>query len=177
MNVSVRRRVSTLLFGLLASLVAVVGLSLTAASAAPYGTTTATVGLSTTAPCAGGTMSASGSGFGAGESVSLVLNSEPQSAGTVQADADGRFSASVTIPAGLTGRHVLTATGASTGSVTSGSFTIVASCDATPVAAQGSSGGGLAYTGVPAYALAAGAILLLLGGAVLLFLGRRRSNA
>ncbi|WP_353112534.1 fibronectin type III domain-containing protein [Microbacterium sp.] len=57
---------------------------------------------------AGGSVEVSGTGFTAGEELSMELRSEPVAIGTVTADADGAFSARATIPAATpAGEHTV----------------------------------------------------------------------
>ncbi|MBV9950386.1 MAG: IPT/TIG domain-containing protein [Acidimicrobiia bacterium] len=59
----------------------------------------------------GGTLDVAGQGFDPGSEVTLTLHSDPIVLGTVTAGADGRFTATVMIPAVEPGDHTLVATG------------------------------------------------------------------
>lgn len=127
-----------------------------------------------------------GDGFAPGETVTITDNGRP--VGTTTADDRGRFSyrycaSSATRP----GRHVLEATGATSGRSVS-AVVIVTGVEQSaprPVSGpalagdgggggQGSAGGPLAFTGFPALALVLGGTLLVtLGSAVLLLVERR----
>ncbi|WP_164704306.1 hypothetical protein [Blastococcus litoris] len=61
---------------------------------------------------AGQQLTLTGSGYAPGSLVDLYVYSTPQKIGSVTADSSGRFSAQVTLPAGLAaGKHSLVATG------------------------------------------------------------------
>lgn len=73
------------------------------------------------------------SGFGAGEVVRLYLdtgNAAPFA--TAQAQSNGSFAATVTLPDATNGSHRFVATGMSTGRITNTGFTVVPSLDRTP---------------------------------------------
>ncbi|MBO9578073.1 MAG: LPXTG cell wall anchor domain-containing protein [Microbacteriaceae bacterium] len=65
-------------------------------------------------PKAGETLTIAGFGFPAGAPVELVLHSDPVPLGAVTASSLGTFSATVTIPAGVSGAHELVATSGAT---------------------------------------------------------------
>lgn len=112
----------------------------------------------------GGTLSFDLDGFLPYENVSVVVYSTPVFLGWFQADAAGRVSGTVTLPAGLEGgTHTLQLTGAASGFVASGSFVLLA----------------LAASGADTDALWMGTALLGLGGALLVARagGRRRAAA
>lgn len=64
----------------------------------PEQSTPPTLALSTRAVSAGGTLGLTGSGFAPGETIRVELQSDPVILGTVQADGDGAFHTTVTIP-------------------------------------------------------------------------------
>jgi hypothetical protein len=108
-----------------------------------------------------------GDGYLAGSNVELIVYSTPVSLGTVQAGADGRFTATVTLPAGLAnGTHHLVASGVDA----AGNPRYLVS----EITVSG--GTGLAYTGFSALPyIGAGALALLAGGG-LLVASRRRAG-
>ncbi len=77
----------------------------------------------------GGLLTVSGTGFEPGETISLVLHSDPVDMGTTTADADGAFSFTWTVPAGTEGEHTVVATGATSGTVREASVTITAASE------------------------------------------------
>ncbi len=129
-----------------------------------------TVPGSTVSP--GGRITLSGTGFLPGSTVDLYVYSAPTKVGTATADANGAFSATVTLPEGLAaGTHHLVAAGVDA----SGNPRYLVS--AVSVAAASSGGSGLAYTGAEPLPLLAGAGVLLLAGTALVIVGRRRRTA
>jgi hypothetical protein len=167
------------------------------AASAPLTTTDAdkTVGV-------GEQVTVSGSGYLPGSDVEIVMYSAPQVLTTVVADADGDFTATVTVPAGLaSGTHHLVAAGvdedgtprylvvevvvtggvaAVTGATAAGSsLTATGEAGATEIATTGTkaatAGGGLAYTGFSALPFVGGGLLALLAGGGLFLAARRRS--
>lgn len=159
-----------LVLGMVAS---VVGLSAGSAGAAPYPPVTcAHLAVSTTAPFAGQAIDITGSGFGAHESIALMLNSPPVTVGHATTDAAGSFSTTITIPKSASGKHLLSSTGGT------------ASCPVDPVglnfgghAVNGAgfspSARGLAFTGFDALAALAVALGLIAIGIVAVRSGRR----
>jgi len=138
----------------------------------------------------GAAVHVTGSGFVPGESVAVELHSDPISLGIVTAGSDGVVDTTVTIPADapagahrivltgkmstLTGGSALTVAGATTpgGSDGSGTGTDSSGSGSTPAAPASASGSGtaqLAATGaeIPSAALLGGALMLLLGLAVI----------
>lgn len=109
---------------------------------------------------AGGTQTATATGFYETESVSAILNSTPVDVGTFRADADGVVTAEFTVP--LTtepGEHRLVLTGQRSGYVAEGTFEVVAAVS--PAAILGT----LATTGTDANRMAMTGLALLIGGA------------
>ncbi|OZB83406.1 MAG: hypothetical protein B7X41_04520 [Microbacterium sp. 14-71-5] len=141
----------------------------------------------------GAAVHVTGSGFAPREPVLIELHSTPISLGMVTAGADGVVDTTVTIPADapagahrivltgqmstLTGGSALTVAGATTpggsdGSGTGGTGTDPSGAGSTPAAPASASGSGtaqLAATGaeIPSAALLGGALMLLLGLAVI----------
>lgn len=159
---------------LTASVAAVVGLLLGAlafaasANAAPY-TNQATISVSTQNPAVGGSLTISGDGFAADETVSLTLHTQTYNLGSATTDVSGRFTATVTLPAGVSGAHTIVATGLSSGQTTSITITIGSSVSSS------ASSGGLPNTGVAVLGVGVVGAALLIGGAAMLVVGQRRS--
>ncbi|MHB8188202.1 MAG: hypothetical protein ACYDDU_19470 [Dermatophilaceae bacterium] len=159
-----------------AALIAVFGMIIAAvafagpANAAPY-TNPATSSVSNQTPAAGSSFTLSGSGFGANEDVANVLHSLPYTLTPARSNASGNFSVTVTLPAGVTGVHTIVSTGATTGRTATVTITIGGVTTSGAV----TTGGGLAFTGADVIGIGGLAMLLILGGSVLLFAGRRRT--
>jgi hypothetical protein len=136
---------------------------------------------SSSASCAGGSLTVSGVNFESNESVTVTLSGST-TLGTATADPNGSFTTTVTIPAGTAPgtSYTIVATGAS-GDTSSTAITIDASCTPssgvafTPSSGTGTDpGSGLAFTGADIAAMSGvGAIALGLGG-FLILAGRRR---
>ena len=119
----------------------------------------------------GGQMTVSGTGYRPGSTVDLYVYSTPVKVGTATADANGVFSAVVTLPAGLAaGTHHLVAAGVDP----SGNPRYLVQQVSVTTAAS-SSTPGLADTGAEPLPLLIGAGALLLAGTALTSLGRRRT--
>jgi len=87
-----------------------------------------------------------------------------------QADSSGAFCATIVLGASLSGTHTIVATGTTSGS-TSGSTLQVAGV----VASSGTTPSGeLAFTGAAVIGIGALGALLLVGGVIMVFAGRRR---
>jgi hypothetical protein len=80
------------------------------AEAYPPTTCPGMLSLSTTTPLVGETITVTGADFTAGAQVHLVMHSKVFDLGTFKADAQGEFTAQVTLPEGVTGSHVISAT-------------------------------------------------------------------
>ena len=74
----------------------------------------------------GARLTVSGTSFAPGEQVRLELHSTPVLLATVTADAQGRFTATLTVPRVAPGAHQVVATGDSSGRRASASLTVVA---------------------------------------------------
>jgi hypothetical protein len=135
-----------------------------------------TLSVSTTHPAVGEQITVTGQRFDANERVTLVLTKPTHKLGTATTDADGTFSTTVRMPAGVTGHKTITARGAQS------------VCPADPVqilienrsadnggpGGSGGSGGTPAMTGMDIGGLLiAAAALIGLG----LLLNRRRTGA
>lgn len=126
--------------------------------------------VSATVISAGHTMTFSGSGFSAGETVKASVNG--MVVGTYTANASGFVSGSYVVPANFKpGRYTMTLTGATSGRVLKVSFTVV---PAVANAGVVGNGGSLAYTGAEVGGLATGGAVLIVGGAAALVAARRR---
>lgn len=147
-----------------------------AAIAAPY-TNGPTQSISTSNPEPGGKVSVAGGGMVAKEKVAIELHSTPVLLKTVQADANGAYSADVKLPTDATCSHELVAVGKTSGRTVATDIVIgdPAHCPELNGGAGAGAGGGssLPKTG----AQVAGIALLgaaLVGGGVTL---RRRAKA
>jgi hypothetical protein len=113
----------------------------------------------------GAQVTLSGSGYQPGSVVELVVYSTPVSLGSVVADANGAFSATVTLPASMAnGKHHLVSVGVDA----AGNPRYLVS----EIIVSG--GTGLAYTGFSPAPYLGGGAALLLAGAGLIVAGRRR---
>jgi hypothetical protein len=125
---------------------------------------------------AGGTQTVTGTGFTPGEWVHGVLHSDPIDLGMAQADAEGRVTFVVELPAGFqTGAHSVVLTGATSGRVATATFTVAEAAPAAsvvPVAAPASPE--LAYTGAEVGGVLLGGLALVGAGGALAVAGRRR---
>jgi hypothetical protein len=178
-----------------AALVAVLGMILAAfsfassATAVPAGYSHApTVGVSTTSPGVGSTITVSGSGFASGETVNITVGN--YGVGAAHANRAGEFRTQVSLPSGLSGSQTLTATGETSGHTASITLCIGGNCGTAggppPVnnggvsnggANNGGGGGILASTGVAVIGIGGLGLVLLLGGGLMLLAGRRRNAA
>lgn len=131
----------------------------------------------------GDVLTVEASGFGSGERVRIVLNSDPVLLATVTADAEGLLSTQVRIPSAVpAGAHTITATGLGSGATAAAGLRIVVT--AAPEGAGPAAGGYdgiLGNTGTEGGTTASGIALLLLAfGAVAVGAGaliRRRRAA
>lgn len=119
-------------------------------------------------PAAGSSLEFCGSGFQANETVTIALDNGTTFPSVV-ADSSGAFCTTVVLGASLSGKHTITATGASSGR-TSSTEIQVAGVGATADTATGS----LALTGATVLSIGALALMLLVGGALMMLAGRRR---
>ena len=123
-------------------------------------------------PAAGSSFTVRGTGFAAGEKVTIKLSSGA-SLGTATADSSGAFSFSVKLPSGVTGAQTIVFTGATSGKTSSQAITVGAVSASTGSTATG---GTLAFTGAAVMALGSLAILLVVGGGLMMLAGRRRKS-
>jgi len=149
----------------LSSVVALIIATLTfaaTANAAPY-TNAATVSVSNQNPSEGGSLGVTCAGFTGGERVGITLDAQTDLASGT-ADASGSFNTTVTLPQGVTGQHTIVCAGAA-GETASLTITIGATT---------TGGGGLSNTGVAVVGIGSLGVILLVGGALLLMVGKRR---
>jgi len=139
------------------------------ASAAPYVTAPAT-SVSNAAPAAGSSLKFCGSGFQPGETVTIALDNGTTFP-SAQADASGAFCSTLVLGVSLTGTHTVTATGATSGSTSS---TTIKVAGVAAAAGGNTTDSQLAFTGAAVIGVGALGGLLLAGGAVMVFAGRRR---
>lgn len=158
------------------------------ANAAPY-TNAPTLSVSTSNPAVGATLTVAGADFVAGTTVDLTLHTQTYDLGTATVDAGGSFTTTVTLPAGVSGTHTLTATDPAGNTILTASLTIVIGADnsgggsngagsaGNGALAAGGGNGGLAYTGAPVTGIVVVGLLLLLAGFVTLLTSRRRKTS
>jgi hypothetical protein len=163
-----RRRFAALLVAVLGTLVSLV-LGASAAQAVPGYTDHASISFSATGSC--GHLTVSGEGFAPNEQVTLTLHTKVYTLTTVTTDANGDFSAAVTLPDGVDGNHKIVAVGTS-GDRANGRLTLT-NCGGTG-GQSGGGGGGLSNTGVAVMSIGGLGLLLLIGGTILVVSGRRR---
>lgn len=143
------------------------------AFAYPPTTCPGTLSLSTTNPLAGETITVTGHNFTAGADVHLVLRTKAYDLGTFRADAQGSFTAQVTLPAGVYGQHTVVAVSGAR---------LIAQCPGDPIQIHspgGESTGpggppGTSFTGTDLLLILLAAAVLLGAGAIFLQSGRRR---
>lgn len=172
---SVFKKLGLMLVALLA--IAATGLAVsTSANAQPYVQETFT---SPPTAAGGQPITITGSGWVPGETITLTLHSDPMVLGTTTADASGDWSVTVTIPTSATcGEHTITATGSATNRAAdqpkseSHGITITPPCVQPSVSTTPPSS--VSVTGVAAMGIGALGVVLLVGGGVMLLLGRRR---
>jgi hypothetical protein len=165
------KSVRVLLAMLLGTFLTFVGVAASPAAAGPYPPSTCPqLGVSTTTPFPGQQITVTGSGFVAGESVTLILDTSATVLGHVTVSGDGTFSTTVTIPENFTGIHTIKVLGDTSG------------CPVDPiqitVQGHGPSGGpgGPAFTGFDALLAVVIALALIAAGVTLSRSGRRRRH-
>lgn len=168
--------------------VAPLTLAPSANAAAPY-VTAPTLALSTTTPPCAGTLTVTGSGFVPGSTVTLTLHSTVTSLGSVVVNANGSFTKTVTLPAGVSGTHTIVAEGppTATNSNRAEATITIGVCPTTtpttpvttppPSPAAPPSKPSLAFTGVQIFGMVALVVVLLGIGGGLVYMGRRRRGA
>jgi hypothetical protein len=167
------KRLRAPLIVMFAVIMAALAFAVPANAAAPY-TTQPTTSVSNQAPTAGSNVTFCGSGFQAGETVSITLDNATTQP-SVAADTSGAFCTVVVLGASLTGTHTLTATGVTSGRTSSTTINVLGlSANAAPTPTSS----GLAFTGANAIGIGGlGGLLLLVGGAMVLAGKRRKVNA
>ena len=169
---STRTRLRTpliVMFGVIMAMVAFAA----PANAASYATQP-TTSVSSQSPTAGSSVTFCGSGFQAGETVTIGLTNGTTYP-SVAASSSGAFCTVVVLGASLTGPQTLTATGLTSGRTSSTTIQVLGlSASAAPAPATS----GLAFTGANAIGIGGlGGLLLLGGGAMVLVARRRKVNA
>jgi hypothetical protein len=150
-------------------IMAMVAFATPANAVAPYATQP-TTSVSNQSPTAGSSVTFCGSGFQAGETVTIGLNNGTTYP-SVAANGSGGFCTVVVLGASLTGPQTLTATGLTSGRTSTTTIQVLGlSASAAPAPATS----GLAFTGANAIGIGALGGLLLLGGAAMVLAGRRR---
>ncbi len=165
------KRLLALATALLAGLLLAIGFGSAAAQAAPY-TNQATCALNTQTPPEGASVTLSCSGFGSVDRINIVLHTATISLGSATTNSAGAFSRTLKLPAGVTGQHTIVSTDTSTSQTASVSLTIGGG---TSGGGGGGGGGGLSNTGVAVIGIGALGVVLLAGGGMMLYAGRRRS--
>ena len=155
------RRFTAALVGLVALILGAAAFS-GSALAAPY-VNAATVSVSNQNPSEGGSLGVTCAGFTGGEQIGVTLDAQTDLASGT-ANASGSFSTTVTLPQGVTGQHTIVCAGAA-GETASLTITI---------GAVTTGGGGLSNTGVAVVGIGSLGVILLVGGALLLMVGKRR---
>jgi hypothetical protein len=185
------KRLRASLIVMLGVIMAVVGFAAPAA-AAPY-SNQATTSVSSSHPTAGSTITFCGAGFLAGERVAITL--DRTSYPSVNASKGGTWCTRIALSSRLSsGNHTLTATGNTSHRSSSTRIRVEAqhhgdtrvlgesatagtssnSVIPANLSVAGSTTGGLAFTGTNAIGVGALGGLLLLGGAAMVLVGRRR---
>ena len=163
---------------LFAVIVAVIGMVIAAASlgvaASAYPTgQSPTIATSASTVQQGGTLTVTGDHFTPNASATLSLHSAVVPLGTVSTDANGQFSAQITIPSSEpAGTHTIEALDNPTGDIAAATITVTAG--GTGGGGGGGGGGGVAETGVAVISIGAVGLVLLVGGGLMLMAGRRR---
>lgn len=167
---------------LMALALAVLGVAIVrpVASASAYPATTCpTLGVSTTTPAPGESITVTGSDFDAHTSVTLLLDRSSTVLGTAHTDGTGSFTTHVTMPDGVTGNHLIEAKGAQT-QCPADPVQIFPGHAATGPGAPDTGGPGTAFTGLDIVGLLLLAAALLGTGAAVHRRGsrsRRRAAA
>lgn len=162
-----RRRFAALLIAVLAGLVALVAGAATS-QARPGYVAGAEISFSSSGSC--GHLTVDGNGFAANEQITLTLHSKTYTLATLTTDSSGSFSAAVTLPAGVSGNHQITAAGAQ--DLAKGKITI-SNCATQATNGQGANSG-LSNTGVAVLSIGGVGVLLLIVGTFFVVTGRRR---
>lgn len=146
-------------------------------NAAPY-VKAPTLSVSTTSPCEGESLTVTGTDFVPGSTVQLTLQSTPTSLGSVVVNANGGFTATVKLPAGVTGTHEIVAAGPPTPrNPNRATATItIRLCPVSAAAPPPSRPGPAAFTGADIAGLIALVVVLMGAGGAFVYIGRRRKS-
>lgn len=181
-----RARLSLIFAAVLALLGFVVPATSAAAAPVAYPVTIcATLSVSTTTPLVGASITVAGVNFDPNATIKIELESKPWLLATVKSDAQGSFTVTVKLPAGVLGAHLIVAIGGNTQGQ--------ASCPADPSqllhiqgvgggqtgggGTGGTNGSGTAFTGIDVLLLVLLAAALLGVGVAINRSGKRRKNA
>lgn len=133
-----------------------------------------TSGISTGSVTPGSTITVSGTGYAPFSTVTVLVYSTPTVLGTAQADANGAFTFTGKLPAGLAaGSHTLVAAGVDG----AGNPRYLTQAITVGGAAGSGASGGLAYTGADIAVPTIGGLAALAVGGGLVLAGRRRRSA
>jgi hypothetical protein len=135
------------------------------------------VTVSTTNPPVGGTITISGSGFPANDTLVITLHTKTYTLGTTTTDSSGSYSVTVKLPDGVSGKHTITVEDPATHKKAKIRITIGSAHGAAGAATSDSSSGGLSSTGVAVMGIGALGVVLLVGGGLMMLAGRRRKIA
>ena len=164
----ITKRPNRAIIAVLGVMIAVVAFANPANADTPYSHSAAT-SVSDQTPAAGSSLKFCGTGFQPGETVTIALENGTKFPSAV-ADASGAFCATLVLGVSLNGAHTITGTGTTSGATSSTQIQVAGvSANASPSAV-----GNLAFTGAAVLGIGALALLLLVGGGLLLFLSRRR---
>ena len=164
-----RRGLSVRLFGVVATLVLLVAWGAAPAAAVQYPPSGNGLTVNKTNLAPGEALTLTGSGYTAGATITITIESTPLVLGTTVADGTGAFTTTVSIPTTFAaGRHTVKATGEG-----AGGSTIVLSAAVTVA----SSGSGHPFTGANVGPPVLVGVGLILVGMVLIVTVRRRRSA
>lgn len=157
--------------------VAILTIAAPGSTAAPY-VKAPTLSVSTTSPCEGESLTVTGTDFVPGSTLQLTLQSSPTSLGSVVVNANGGFTATVKLPAGVTGTHEIVAAGPPTPrNPNRATATItIRLCPVSAAAPPPSRPGPAAFTGADIAGLIALVVVLLGAGGAFVYIGRRRKS-
>ena len=154
-----------------------IALAAAAQAAPPYPPRPPAISVNVTTIAPGGGVTVHGAGFLPGELVSIDIGGIHLA--TVRADANGEVTASVTIPAGLSGNESISMTGLGSGTTLTVGIDVKTAAAPNNVANNNipNNGGGLPNTGVAVIGIGSVGLVLLVTGAMLMIAGRRRVRA
>jgi hypothetical protein len=128
------------------------------------------VGLNKSSARAGTDVTVTGQGFAPG-TVTLTLHTSTVPLGTATANGNGSFSQSVTLPGNETGDHQIC--GSNSAGTACADITISSRGAGGQNAGPGGGNGGVSNTGVAVMSIGGTGLLLVMGGVLMLFAGRR----